>query len=398
MKNLEKLRLDFPILQQKIDHHPFIYFDSAATAQMPYQVLEAISNYYTTYKSNVDRGLYRFAEQTTRQYEHARSKVAEFIAAQPSEIVFTSGTTDGINTVALIWARYNLQAGDEIIVSAIEHHSNFLPWQQLAEEKGLMLTIIPVDEQGQVDLSIYFAALSTKTKLVAMVHTSNLLGATNDIALISAAAHQVGAKMLVDAAQSIAHQKIDVVELGCDFLVFSGHKLYGPTGVGCLFISKAVQTECHPYKFGGSMVYSAGYEESYWKNAPYCFEAGTPPIAQAIGLAAAIEYLQEYVDFKALAEHEDTLVAAAIAGLQALDFQIVSMASAGHVVTFFDQEIHAHDIAMFLDSHGIAVRAGNHCVQPYHEKLDVESTVRISFALYNTMAEVDRFLQVMAQL
>jgi cysteine desulfurase / selenocysteine lyase len=398
MKNLEKLRLDFPIFSQKVHDHALIYFDSAATAQVPQQVIDAMSDYYAHYKSNVDRGLYSFAEKTTLHYEQARTKIAEFIGAQPSEIVFTSGATDGINTVARVWAAHHLQAGDEIIISQVEHHSNFLPWQQLAEEKSLLLTIIPIDADGLCDMSIYYAALSQRTKLVAMVHTSNILGTTNDIESIVAAAHQVGAKVLVDASQSIAHQKIDVEKMGCDFLVFSGHKLYGPTGIGCLFIKKALQPECYPYKFGGSMVYSAAYDESYWKNAPYCFEAGTPPIAQAIGLGAVIAYLQENIDFAQVAQHEDELVVVLVQGLQNLGFHIISSMTSGHIVTFYDSEIHGHDIAMFLDSYGIAVRAGNHCVQPYHEKLGLESTVRVSFAFYNTMAEVEKILEVIAQL
>ena len=398
MKNLEKLRLDFPILQQQVHGHPLIYFDNAATAHMPAVVIDAMSMYYQTYKSNVDRGLYSFAEKTTAHYEQAREKVAQFIGAHASEIVFTSGATDGINAVARIWASHQLQAGDEIIISQIEHHSNFLPWQQLAEEKNLILTILPVDAQGVLDMTIYYAALSERTKLVAIVHTSNILGTTNDIGLIVAAAHQVGAKVLVDAAQSIAHQKIDVVELDCDFLVFSGHKLYGPTGIGCLFIKKSVQADCYPHKFGGSMVYSAGYDESYWKNAPYCFEAGTPPIAQAIGVGAVIDYLNENIDFGLTSKHEHALAARAAQGLQDLGFYLLQPENSGHMVTFYDKEIHGHDIAMYLDSYGIAVRAGNHCVQPYHEKLQLDSTVRISFAFYNTMAEVEKFLEVMTSL
>jgi cysteine desulfurase/selenocysteine lyase len=300
--------------------------------------------------------------------------------------------------VARIWAAYQLQAGDEIIISQVEHHSNFLPWQQLAEEKNLILTILPIDEFGLLDMKTYYAALSEKTKLISIVHTSNILGTTNDIGSIVAAAHQVGAKVLVDAAQSIAHQKIDVSDLDCDFLVFSGHKLYGPTGIGCLFIKKDIQSECHPVKFGGAMVYSAGYDESYWKNAPYCFEAGTPPIAQAIGLGAAVNFVKSNIDFDMTAQHETSLVIMAAAGLRGLGFHLLHPVESGHMVTFYDKYIHAHDIAMYLDSHGIAVRAGNHCVQPYHEKLELDSTVRVSFAFYNTMAEVERFLDVMESL
>ncbi|MGZ6250636.1 MAG: aminotransferase class V-fold PLP-dependent enzyme [Candidatus Chromulinivorax sp.] len=403
MKNLEKLRLDFPIFDQKVHGHPFIYFDSGATAQMPRVVVDAMSDYYLSYKSNVDRGLYDFAEKTTAAYEQARKTIAGFIHALPQELIFTSGCTQAINMVAYIWAMHNLCAGDEIIISQAEHHANFLPWQQLAVKKNIVLTILPIDKTtGQIDMHLYYAALSSRTKLVAIFHTSNILGSTNDISLISAAAHQVGAKVLVDAAQSIAHKNINVVELGCDFLVFSGHKLYGPTGIGCLFIKKEIQAECQPYLFGGSMVYSAGYEESFWKNAPYCFEAGTPPVAQAIGLAAAVNYVQEYVDFQKTAFLEQTLVRLAAQGLQQLGFTVISSfqesAYATHMVTFYDEQIHAHDIAMYLNSYGIAVRAGNHCVQPYHEKLGLESTVRISFAFYNTLSEVEHFLAVMQDL
>jgi len=398
MKNLEKLRLDFPIFNQKVYEHPLIYFDNAATAQVPLAVIDAMNEFYATYKSNVDRGLYSFAEKTTLYYEQARSVIASFIGALPTELVFTSGATDGINIVAQIWADHHLQDGDEIIISQIEHHSNFLPWQQLALEKNLVLTIIPVDQDGLLDMKTYYAALSSKTKLVAIFHTSNVLGSTNDISLITAAAHQVGAKVLVDAAQSIAHQSINVGDFDCDFLVFSGHKLYGPTGVGCLFIKKTVQPECQPYKFGGSMVYSAGYDESYWKNAPYCFEAGTPPIAQAIGLGAAVRYIKDSIDFKVTAAHEHALAVRAMQGLQDLGFSVLQNQASGHIVTFYDQSVHGHDIAMYLNSYGIAVRAGNHCVQPYHEKLQVESTVRLSFAFYNTMAEVERFLEIIATL
>lgn len=398
MKNLAELRLDFPIFDQKINNYPLIYFDSAATAQVPSDVIDAMALFYSTYKSNVDRGLYSFAEKTTANYEQARQSVARFIQALPEEIIFTGGTTDGINMVAAMWAAHQLQVGDEIIISQVEHHSNFLPWQQLAIQKKLTLTIIPIDETGHLDMRAYFAALSSKTKLVAIVQTSNILGTTNDIGSIVAAAHQVEAKVLVDAAQSVAHQKIDVTELGCDFLVFSGHKLFGPTGIGCLFMKKNIQKECQPYKFGGSMVYSAGYDESYWKNPPYCFEAGTPPIAQAIGLGAAVTYLENNVDFNVTQEHEEALAAMAAAGLQELGFHLLQPTDSGHIVTFYDDDIHAHDIASYLNSYGIAVRAGNHCVQPFHEKKNIDSSVRLSFAFYNTVSEVQFFLDVMKQL
>lgn len=402
MTKLIHLRDDFPILQQQVNGHPFVYFDSAATAQVPDVVVDAMSSFYEMYKANVDRGIYSFAEIATTQYENARASVASFVGADSSEIIFTAGTTAGINLVVSIWAEHALQQGDEIIISEVEHHSNLLPWQQLAQRKNLILKIIPVNAAGHLDFGRYQAALSEKTKLVAVVHTSNILGTTNDISFISAAAHQVGAKVLVDAAQSIAHQRIDVVDLGCDFLVFSGHKLFGPTGIGCLYIARSMQEACNPAVFGGSMVFSAGYEESFWKNVPYCFEAGTPPIAQAIGLHAAIEYLQDHVDFTISAMHETQLARHLAQGLQAMGMHLVSPVAGNgghnHLVTFYHDEIHAHDIAMFLDSYGIAVRAGNHCVQPYHEKRGIESTIRASFAFYNTLQEVEYMLEVLKDL
>lgn len=398
MKKIDQLRLDFPIFTHRFDPGDYIYFDTAATAQMPKVVVDEIISYYLEYKSNVDRGLYLFAEKTTQAYEHARKKVADFIGAQPAEIIFTSGATDSINRVVYLWAQHHLHAGDEIIISQIEHHANFLPWQQLAQEKKLILTTIPIDTQGVMDLSIYYAALSSRTKLVAIVHTSNVSGATNDIELIAAAAHQVGAKILVDASQSIAHQKVDVIKLDADFLVFSGHKLYGPTGIGCLFMKKSLQHSCIPFQFGGSMVYSAGFQESFWKNPPYCFEAGTPAIAQAIGLAAAIDYVNQNIDWVALHQHEQSLVAHAVDGILQSGSILISSPTAGHLITFYHPSFHAHDIAMYLDSYNIAVRAGNHCAQPYHDKIGIDATVRVSFGLYNRSDEVEMFIDAMKRL
>lgn len=397
--NVLDLREDFPVLKQKVGDHQLIYFDSAATAQVPYAVIDAMSAFYETHKANVDRGIYHFAEAATMQYERARKTVAQFINAQHQEIVFTSGASAGINMVALIWAQHHVEKDDEILVSDVEHHSNLLPWQHLAQQKGAVLRIVPTLHDGTIDFGAYQSMLSDKTKLVAVVHDSNVMGVANDIALLSAAAHQVGAKVLVDAAQSIVHQQIDVQELGCDFLVFSGHKLFGPTGIGVLYLAKDIQRDCQPAMFGGSMVFNASYDESYWKNPPYSFEVGTPPIAQAIGLYAAIEYVKAHVDFDFVKNHEALLTKTLSQGLADLGFTILNVGALegrGHLVTFYHENIHAHDIAMYLDSYGIAVRAGNHCLQPYHEKRGVESTVRASFAFYNTIEEVQKFLQVIA--
>jgi len=395
-KLVDTLRLDFPIFQQQSPNgKPWIYFDSAATAQMPMAVMQAMTDYYLQYKANIDRGVYGVAEKATSQYEQGRSTIAQFICAASDEIIFTQGATDGINTVAAIWANIYCVAGDEIMVSQVEHHSNFLVWQRLAQEKKLRLTILPVMQDGRLDIDFYNNALSVKTKLVAITHASNIFGTINDIRSITIAAHQVGAKVLVDAAQSIVHQSIDVQKLGCDFLVFSGHKLYGPTGVGILFIKKEIMKQCVPYTFGGGMVVSAGYERSVWKDAPYCFEAGTPPIAQVIGLAASVTYLQNNVDFSVSYIYEQSLALQASQGLQKLGYHLLQSQTPSHIVTFYSNNVHAHDIAQYLSFYGIAVRAGNHCVQPYHEKLGIQATVRLSFAFYNTADEVAMFLHVM---
>jgi cysteine desulfurase/selenocysteine lyase len=388
------IKNQFPIFQHKINGYPFIYFDSASTAQVPDQVIDALACYYESYKSNVGRGIYHFAEATTQRYEDARKTVAEFIGAESDEIIFTSGATAGINMVALSWAQHHLQAGDEIIISEVEHHSNFLPWQQLAQLKNLQLKILPVNDRGVVDLEIFKKYLSSKTKLVALVHTSNLLGTTNLVAEITKVAQSFGARVLIDAAQSVAHRSIDVKKIGCDFLVFSGHKIFGPTGIGVLFTAQTIIKEMKPYIFGGGMVFSATENASAWRTHPHAFEAGTPLIAGAIGLAQAIKWMNEHVDFREIQKHETNLVKHFIAGLHKIkSVKIVSVIPQGYesssLVTFYSETMHAHDVAAYLDSCGIAVRAGNHCTQPYHDKKNLSATIRVSFSFYNSIEEVD---------
>lgn len=389
-------RKKFPVLEVTVNDFPLIFFDSASTAQMPQSVIDEISQYYATYKSNVGRGIYTFAERATLQVQNVRENAAKFIGAKKEEIVFTSGATGGINLVVDIWAQYNIHAGDEIIVSEVEHHSNFVPWQQLACRVGAILKIVPVNERGVIDIDVFKAYLSSKTKLVAIVHQSNILGTTNDVAAIVQAARTVNAKVLVDAAQSIAHQKIDVQKIGCDFLVFSGHKLFGPTGIGVLYIKQNLFDQCHVHNFGGGMVYSVSLEHTELRSFPYCLEAGTQPIAQIIGLGAAIDFMQKNIDYDFVQKHETELVrqlANELVGMPKIT--LISPIPQGiehsNVVTFLSDTYHAHDIAAYLDSFGIAVRAGHHCVQPYHQKLGVNASVRVSFAMYNTADEV-RFL------
>lgn len=392
--NFENIRNMFPIFKSQVHNYPLVYLDSASTAQMPQMVLDAIIAYYENYKSNVGRGLYAFAEQATRTFEKTRAKVARFIGAKKQEIVFTPGATAGINLVAHIWAKHHLKKGDEIIVSEIEHNANYVPWQQLAKEKELSLKIIPINEQGVLDIEVLKSSICDKTKLIAISHQSNVLGTTNDITAIVEIARTVGAKVLVDAAQSVAHQKIDVKSLGCDFLAFSGHKLYGPTGVGVLFIDEKLFDQCVLQNFGGGMVYIVEEKDSEFKAMPHCLEPGTQAIAQVIGLGAAIDFVKKYVDFDAAQHHETKLACKFAAELQKIPgISIISHVPAqgehNNMVTFVVDAIHAYDVATYLDKYGIAVRAGYHCVHLYHEKLGGNNSIRASFSIYNTEQEVD---------
>lgn len=399
--NFKKLKEKFPIFKKQVNGHPLVYLDSASTAQMPESVIQAIVAYYTEYKANVGRGLYSFAEEATEKFERSRKTVANFIGASKEEVIFTSGATQGINKVAHSWAFDHIEQGDEILVTEIEHHSNFVPWQQLAQDKGAVLKVVPVNNQGLVNHDTFEQYLSDKTKLVAMIHMSNMLGTTQDVKALTKLAHQVGAKVLVDASQSVVHQKIDVKDINCDFLVFSGHKLFGPTGVGVLFIKKDLFDQCKVSLFGGGMVFSVQEQHTSFKQAPYCFEAGTQPIAQVIGLAAAIDFVDKEIDFNQLQKHETYLATQLYTSLSELDtIQLMSPLPkvSGNVVTFISSDYHAHDIAAFLDQYGIAVRAGHHCVQPYHLKHGVNASVRASFSVYNTQEDVDQFMNCFTEL
>jgi cysteine desulfurase/selenocysteine lyase len=402
----KKIRKQFPIFQQKrkIIMEPrskpgttkVVFFDSASTAQMPQPVLDAMIEYYTTYKSNVGRGIYDIAERATKAYEDVRQKVADFINASKKEIIFTCGTTESINLVAHSFAAH-LKKGDEIVLSAVEHHSNFVPWQQVALKNKLKLKIVPLDDQGCMDISAFKKILSKKTKLVSVVHSSNVTGAINDVALITKLAHQVGAQVFIDAAQSVAHQKIDISKIKCDFLAFSGHKLFGPTGVGVLYAKSSVLPLLEVEKFGGGMVFSVSETKMTIKQAPHCFEPGTPNVAGVIGLGAAIDFVEKNINFKKLIQHETALTQMLYQGLKEMkNIQVLSAVPSdhAHLLTFYSKNHHAHDIAAYLNEHGICVRAGHHCVQMFHDAQGINASVRVSFSMYNTQEEVEYFLKV----
>lgn len=399
----EKLRADFPILQQKVNGNQLIACDNASTTHKPQAVIDALVNFYTTTNANIYRGIHLFAEQATHAYEDARKKIADFISADSQEVIFTRGCTSGINFVVATWGQDNIKAGDEIIMTELEHHSNLLPWQRLAQQKGAVLKFIPIFPDGTVDLSNLNSLITNKTKMVSIIHVSNAVGTHVDVVAIIARARQVGAKILIDAAQSVAHQKINAHAIDCDFLVFSGHKILGPTGIGVLYIKKDLHKTLPPYEVGGGMVEDADCFHASWAPAPQKFEAGTPPIAQAIGLGAAIDYLQSNINFDELKEYEAQLCVRLIEGLQTLKQikilgPIEELKKQGHLVSFLVEGIHSHDVAAFLDSKGISVRAGHHCAQPFAKKLGYDASVRISFYFYNTFEEIDAIINALKEL
>lgn len=393
------VREDFPLLKKKVNGKELIYFDNAATSQKPQVVIDALTEFYTEHNNNIHRGVYQSAEETTQLYENARKTVAQFINAHSEEIVFTKGTTESINFVTRAWAAHNLVAGDEIVLTELEHHSNIIPWLVLAKEKNIKIVYIPVCLDGTLDLSKLDSIITKKTKLVSCVHVSNALGTSVDIHAIIERAHAVGAKVLIDAAQSVGHKPIDVKKINADFLAFSGHKMGGPTGIGVLYIKKELHEQTQPYQYGGGMPYEVDYHSVSFGKAPHKFEAGTPPIAQAIGLAAAIDYINKKIDFKSLQKHEAQLCTQLIEGLSKhkqirLLGPIKQLKQSGHLISFVIEGMHAHDVADYLGKQGICVRAGHHCAQPLAKKLGYQSSVRVSFYAYNTQEEVEKFLNV----
>jgi cysteine desulfurase / selenocysteine lyase len=384
-------RRDFPILAESVNGHPLVYLDNAATTQKPRSVIDALSRYYAHDNANVHRGVHTLSQRATDDYEAARTNIARFINARAAEeIVFTRGTTDAINLVAQSFGRPMLRPGDEIVISALEHHSNIVPWQLLCGQTGAVLKVVPVDDAGEFDLDAYGSMLGSRTRLVAITHVSNALGTITPIERIIALARAAGIPVLVDGAQAIAHVAVDVQALGCDFYAFSGHKIFGPTGIGVLYARAARLEAMPPYQGGGDMIRSVTFEKTEYNDIPYKFEAGTPNIAGAIGLGAALDYVRD-VGIGAIEAHERALLAYATARVSAIPgLRIIGTAKekAG-ILSFTLEGVHAHDVGTILDHGGVAIRAGHHCAMPIMTRFGVAGTARASFALYNTREEVE---------
>lgn len=391
--SVREIRQDFPALRQQVYGKNLIYFDNGATSQKPQMVLDAINQYYSMDNANIHRGVHHLSQKATSEYEDARETIRQFINAEKKEeIIFTKGTTDGINLVASSFGEL-LSAGDEIIISAMEHHSNIVPWQMLAERKKLILKVIPINKRGELLLEDYQNLLSEKTKLVAITHISNSLGTINPVEKIIELAHAVGAKVLIDGAQSIQHTKVDVLAMNCDFFVFSGHKVFGPTGIGVLYGKEAILEEMPPYQGGGDMISKVTFERTTYNELPFKFEAGTPHIAGGICLGTALNYLNQF-NPKELEEYERDLTEYAQEMLETFEnLTLIGTAkNKTSVVSFHVQGIHPFDIGTLLDKQGIAVRTGHHCTQPLMDFYQIPGTVRASFAFYNTREEIDQFI------
>lgn len=400
MIDINAIREQFPVLHQEVNGHPLVYFDNAATTQKPQRVIDALLHYYRFDNSNIHRGVHTLADRATEGFEGTRKLIARFInAAETEEVVFTKGTTEGINLVAQSFGRSKLHKGDEVIISAMEHHSNIVPWQMICEERGAILKVIPVNAEGELLLDEYARLLSPKTKIVSIVHVSNTLGTINPVKQITEMAHQVGSKVLIDAAQSVGHLPVDVQEIDCDFLVFSAHKIYGPTGVGVLYGKRQALEAIPPYQGGGSMIRDVHFEKTTYNDIPYKFEAGTPTIGDVIAFKHAIEFINEFGK-PAIHEHEDKLFRQAREGLKAISGVrlIGTAAEASGIVSFLLENTHVFDTGMLMDARGIAVRTGHHCTQPLMEQYGIEGTCRASFAIYNTQKEVDYFLENVAKI
>ncbi len=386
-----RVRGDFPILGRTVHDRPLVYLDNAATAQKPRAVIRRIAQYYEMENSNIHRGVHWLSEIATRAYEGTRTAVRGFLnAAEEREIIFTRGATEAINLVARCYGGAHLQAGDEVVISAMEHHSNIVPWQLICREKGAALRVVPVDDRGDIVMEAYHRLLGPRTRMVALPHVSNALGTVNPIKEMIADAHRAGVPVLIDGAQGAPHAGVDVQDLDCDFYAFSSHKLYGPTGVGVLYGKAGLLEEMPPYQGGGDMILSVSFEETEYNVLPYKFEAGTPNIAGVIGLGAAVEYLTG-LGIEAVAAHEDRVLAYAVERLTRISgVRLVGTPEhRASLVSFVLGDVHAHDVGTILDQEGIAVRTGHHCAMPVMERFGVPATVRASFACYNTEAEVD---------
>ena len=396
-----KVREDFPILKREINGYPLAFLDNAATTQKPQCVIDALVRFYENYNCNVSRGVYTLAEEATGIYEEGRETVAKFIGAEScGNIIFTRGTTESINLVASAWSQPNLKAGDRIIVTEMEHHSNLVPWQLAAQSSGVELIFCPITPEGRLDLEVLEELLTDSVKLLAVTAVSNVLGTANPIAKIVEKVHERDVPVLVDAAQAVARMPIDVSEWDCDFLAFSGHKVYGPTGIGVLYAKNERLDEMRPYQGGGGMIRQVGQQSSTWADVPQKFEAGTPPVAEVFGLMSALEYISN-VGMLEIKKHEQDLMTHTLEKIQEFtDLELYGPADStdrSGVLSFNLREVHPHDVAQVLDENGIAVRAGHHCTQILHERLGIAASVRMSFGLYNEVSEIDRLFSALEQ-
>lgn len=395
--DIHKVRNDFPILDQQVYKKPLVYLDNGATTQKPKVVIDEVANIYSQQNANIHRGVHYLSEQLTQKYEDARKVVQQFIhAAHDHEVIFTSGTTESINTIAYSFGEKYIHEGDEIIISTLEHHANIVPWQMLCERKNALLKIIPINDKGELLLDEYEKLISSKTKIVAVNHVSNALGTINDVKKIIDIAHQKDIPVLIDGAQSIQHGKVDVQEMDCDFYVFSGHKIYGPNGIGVLYGKEKWLNELPPFMTGGEMIKNVTFEKTTFNELPFKFEAGTPNYVGAIGLAKAIEYIQG-IGLENIEAHEKELLEYATQKLKAVDGLKIIGTSAKKisVISFILENIHHYDAGMVMDKMGVAVRTGHHCAEPVMHRFNIEGTIRASFAFYNTKEEVDRLCEAL---
>jgi cysteine desulfurase/selenocysteine lyase len=393
--DVRKVRADFPILARKIHNKPLVYLDNAATTQKPQAVIDALIYYYTAQNSNIHRGVHTLSEEATASYEESRATVQRFLnAADPREIIFVRGATEGINLVAQTWGRANIRSGDEIVISAMEHHSNIVPWQILCEQQGANLRVAPVNNAGELLLDEFEKLLGPKTKLVAMSHVSNALGTVNPVRKIVEAARRVNARVLLDGAQAVPHMPVDVRAIDCDFYAFSGHKIYAPTGIGILYGKAELLEAMPPYQGGGDMISSVTFEKTLYNRLPYKFEAGTPHVSGAIGLGAALDYVNS-VSLDRIARHEKEVLAYGTRRLLEIPgLRLIGTAKEKEgILSFVLEGIHPHDVGTILDQEGIAIRTGHHCAQPLMERFGVPATARASLALYNTVEEMDALVR-----
>lgn len=398
--DIEKIRGMFPVLHQEVHNKPLVYFDNAATTQKPQSVLDALTGYYNHDNSNIHRGAHALADRATRYFEETRETIKDFIhAREAAEIIFTKGTTESINLVAATFGRKFIGKGDEIIISTLEHHSNIVPWQMLCEEKGAILKIIPISESGEILYEEFEKLLSPRTKLVSIVHASNALGTINPVKKIIQAAHEVGAKVLLDGAQSTSHLDVNVQDLDCDFLAFSAHKLYGPTGLGVLYGKREILEAMPPFQGGGEMIKEVTFEKTTYNEIPFKFEAGTPNIADVIAFKSSLDFING-LGKKVIKAHEDELLAYASEKMGEIKgfIPVGTAKEKVSVISFNINGMHPYDVGMMLDANGIAVRTGHHCTQPLMKRLGLEGTVRASFAVYNSKSEIDSMAESVAKI